>query len=472
MQIFSSLFPFFRRNELIGRIVSLQVFSLFLATVPIISYEFWYRSSEIAAQARIENINLEIDGFQELAYDIAKLDRLKLEVLSGRNSSSFVDQRKNIGHVSTYLSEMENKMFNEERERFANKIEFINFDRIHESAYLRVQRASRMVEKEIYSGVLSRQETLDLINSYPLLDLLLVEDEVLENARRLESLRQQYESSLFDQANHRSRNLIAMILLFGILSCFAIIKLSRDSIAVPIQNIERIIGSIPSIDPRGDLDDFSDKLNSIAGRLKQCMEEVSSSSEIERLSDGFISLIDNLVSNCYSLSDLATIDPLCGVKNRRALESFGLKIWRISCRSQNTVGLVMIDVDFFKNYNDSHGHDKGDKCLVQVAKELSKFAKRPLDGFFRFGGEEFFLILHDVQFSSFVTIVADMVQRIEVCRIPHQSSPFNNVTISCGAVFVDSSRAITFEDARELADKNLYSAKSHGRNRFFVSEAN
>jgi diguanylate cyclase (GGDEF)-like protein len=132
----------------------------------------------------------------------------------------------------------------------------------------------------------------------------------------------------------------------------------------------------------------------------------------------------------------------------------------------------MIDIDYFKQYNDDFGHQDGDFALRSVARIIQGFARRPLDLAARYGGEEFAVILYEAS-REYVAEVLTRIQRsIAELNIPHEASRVaSRLTVSIGAAFILPGANRTHDGLIQLADEALYSAKEQGRNRVVVLEA-
>jgi diguanylate cyclase (GGDEF)-like protein len=126
----------------------------------------------------------------------------------------------------------------------------------------------------------------------------------------------------------------------------------------------------------------------------------------------------------------------------------------------------MIDIDFFKRYNDNYGHWVGDVCLKKVAESLAESVNRPGDLVARYGGEEFVIILPGTDTAGALTIAEQFRQHIENLQIPHGFSDSSSyVTVSIGLACVTPTEEIQSAELLEQADKMLYQAKEKGRNR-------
>ena len=175
--------------------------------------------------------------------------------------------------------------------------------------------------------------------------------------------------------------------------------------------------------------------------------------------------------NYRELEQVSQTDPLTGIPNRRNLEASFLRAVGQARRTHSGFALGMIDIDFFKDYNDAHGHPQGDRVLQAVADVLRKSLQRGHDHYFRYGGEEF----------CFFTQVRDVRELKEICTrlrlgvaglaIAHARNPTENiVTISLGATFVpDLDASCQMSTLVHEADRMLYTAKHLGRNRVEIS---
>ena len=168
----------------------------------------------------------------------------------------------------------------------------------------------------------------------------------------------------------------------------------------------------------------------------------------------------------FNLENLSYTDGLTGISNRRNFDSYIEMSWNNCLNSNKPLSLIMMDIDYFKLYNDNYGHIKGDDCLKAVAKELSKSAKRTLDLSARYGGEEFVIILPETHKEGAEIIAEEIRKNIINLDIPHESSPISkNVTLSIGVTTMVPNNQHTISEFINDADKALYEAKSLGRNR-------
>ncbi|UQB42102.1 PleD family two-component system response regulator [Thiomicrospira microaerophila] len=172
------------------------------------------------------------------------------------------------------------------------------------------------------------------------------------------------------------------------------------------------------------------------------------------------------------LEELSHLDGLTGIANRRHFDEVLSKEQSRLQRSGGTLSLIMLDIDFFKPFNDNYGHGTGDECLTQVARALSRVVKRPTDLLARYGGEEFAVILPDTDLEGAMLVAKSLHAEVNRLAIPHAySKVFGFITISLGVANLSSAK--TKEPVYKLlkrADDALYKAKELGRNRICVAE--
>jgi diguanylate cyclase (GGDEF)-like protein len=169
------------------------------------------------------------------------------------------------------------------------------------------------------------------------------------------------------------------------------------------------------------------------------------------------------------LEALSMTDELTKLDNRRSFSLYADMVWKQSRRLRLPINVLMIDVDYFKQYNDSLGHLEGDKALIAIAQCMKNEARRDTDFVARFGGEEFVCLLPFLEKEDAESFAKDLVRKIEDRGIPHPKNECSKfVTVSIGmadAVPDDSNSQAQLLDE---ADKALYKAKQSGRNRVVV----
>jgi len=160
-------------------------------------------------------------------------------------------------------------------------------------------------------------------------------------------------------------------------------------------------------------------------------------------------------------------DALTGIYNRRYFDNNIKRVLSFLSRSSNPLSIMMIDIDFFKRYNDKYGHLEGDKCLKIVAQTLSQSIKRANDFVARYGGEEFIVILPNTDEQGAQLIAEKLLNNIRDCNIPHeQNDAADCVTISIGVTTSKVTCSHKADDFVKKADDLLYKSKQGGRNRY------
>lgn len=171
------------------------------------------------------------------------------------------------------------------------------------------------------------------------------------------------------------------------------------------------------------------------------------------------------------LEQLAQIDPLTGIPNRRALDQRLEQEWRRASRLGTHLGLAMVDIDYFKQFNDLYGHQQGDDCLRRVAEALSEQLNRAGDFVARYGGEEFICLLSVDTPEGLRQMVERLRAAVLELAIPHQDSAVSPwVTVSIGAVLCAPTAHTATAASLEQVDVQLYRAKGAGRNRVALAD--
>ena len=171
------------------------------------------------------------------------------------------------------------------------------------------------------------------------------------------------------------------------------------------------------------------------------------------------------------LETLAMIDSLTGIANRRSLDQTLEREHLRGLRCAGPLGLMMIDIDNFKAYNDHYGHGAGDECLRQVAQTLESSLQRPGDFVGRYGGEEFVVILPDCDAAGLLMVADNIRLQVAALNIPHAfSGTADHVTVSIGCKSFVCAEGATSDALLHEVDQALYLAKEQGRNRVVVAE--
>lgn len=171
------------------------------------------------------------------------------------------------------------------------------------------------------------------------------------------------------------------------------------------------------------------------------------------------------------MSDHMNRDALTGIHNRRMFDDQVARLWQQALRERASIGLLIVDIDHFKNYNDSLGHQAGDECLTKIAGILAAGARRPLDVAARYGGEEFAILLYSSDRQSMEELAEQLRARVVAEALLHPASPVHPfVTVSIGGACVTPMEGRSAFGFIQLADEALYAAKERGRNRIVVMD--
>lgn len=241
-------------------------------------------------------------------------------------------------------------------------------------------------------------------------------------------------------------------------------------ISQPLQSLERWAAQLrrghwsiplPRKSPIRELASLTRSLDSMASQLK------AHTAELEYQ----VSLRTEELSRANRLLEQQSItDGLTGLANRRYLDQQSTLLWQQAQRHGNSFALLMIDIDWFKNYNDHYGHLQGDVALRRVASVLDRYARRPGDLVARYGGEEFVLVLSDTPAEVAGKIADHILAAISAEEVEHIRSPLGHITVSIGlAVCSKVQPGMQFEHLLQCADSALYRAKQKGRNRVDTS---
>jgi diguanylate cyclase (GGDEF)-like protein len=173
------------------------------------------------------------------------------------------------------------------------------------------------------------------------------------------------------------------------------------------------------------------------------------------------------------LAEIAYVDGLTKIANRRQFDDRLLQEWRRLQREQKPLSLIICDVDFFKQYNDTYGHSGGDECLCLVAKAIEASARRAADLAARYGGEEFVALLPNTPLVGAMEVAKSIQARVKDLQIRHQKSTVSEyLTLSIGVSGIIPSEVTTPEELLIYADQALYQAKQAGRNQIVLSQMN
>lgn len=207
-------------------------------------------------------------------------------------------------------------------------------------------------------------------------------------------------------------------------------------------------------------------------RVEECIvHSLRIQYRMEKVADYLHESNQELQDENQKLENMTLEDPLTGLYNRRYFEMHLEKEWKKAVRRKIKLTLIVVDVDYFKLFNDTYGHAEGDDCLKKIAESLKSSLKRPGDIIARIGGEEFVALLPESDEGGALTVALTMQKSLAREAIVHATSPVNDyVTVSIGMASATPEEAVTALGLFKAADKALYKAKTKGRNQLVVGE--
>jgi diguanylate cyclase (GGDEF)-like protein len=262
------------------------------------------------------------------------------------------------------------------------------------------------------------------------------------------------------------------IILIGLI-CFVFILLlsyciSR-SISVPLDKLVDIMKETETGNYRIRMEyEGNDEIAVLSRKFNEMASKVHQHNE--RLEESVLARTRELKEANRKLEELSSTDGLTGLANRRRFDEVLLTELRRAIRSGKYIALIMLDVDFFKKYNDCYGHQAGDECLRVVARTLQLGCHRGGDLVARYGGEEFVLIAADTDMGGAAVLAETLRSSIEMLMLPHSESEFGQITISVGVAAVRPTPEQTTDQLLQMADRAMYRAKSQGRNRVVLMD--
>jgi diguanylate cyclase (GGDEF)-like protein len=166
---------------------------------------------------------------------------------------------------------------------------------------------------------------------------------------------------------------------------------------------------------------------------------------------------------------MAIHDNLTGMLNRRSFDELSPKALQRNAPENAFLGIAVIDIDHFKQYNDLYGHLAGDEIIRQVANVLKSCVRNSADLVFRVGGEEFVIMLTLTSPDDLQQVLDRLVNEVNALDIPHANSLFGHVTVSSGGNVTEIDSVVTIEEVYKRADIALYIAKESGRNCWMIN---
>lgn len=259
------------------------------------------------------------------------------------------------------------------------------------------------------------------------------------------------------------RNLMALIGSLGLVAAIVLSFVTWRSISEPLQ---KLMGQIQQAEARTaappEAHEGRDELTTLSQKFDDMSAKIQREHELleERVQERTLALEQ---AN-QQLATLSATDALTGIANRRQFDEVLDKEWRRAARQQQSLAMAMIDIDWFKRFNDHYGHQAGDACLRQVATLLALCVTRPGDLVARYGGEEFVFIATATEGQSALRIAGNVCEALQALALPHAASDFGCVTASIGVAAMVPQEGQAPDALLRAADYALYQAKALGRN--------
>ena len=447
----------------VGRLVLYtQIFTgvLILGSVVSIESVSWFASQQL--KDKIGKILLQEDQVAYLTARLGEISRIKEDFLL-KSDSSQVSTRDMLSDLQSELTTLSSDVRGR-RSGSGEKDLPLLIIKEFDSAYLRILRAQRVVTAALTENrVLTHNDGVALLQQYPLSDLRLVQKNLIDSYIDLNLLALEVEGELEKIDKFHELILILAVSFASALAIFSSYRLYRYFIVMPLESISSIATAVPMVEDFG-VAGTADHLTVLNDAKEVLGRPSHAAHEINSLRETMATLMSRLAKSFETLNLLSLTDPLCKVGNRRALELYGNKAWQQASRSGSPIGLLMIDVDYFKQFNDRYGHTRGDQVLSALSDAMVKATRRPLDDVFRYGGEEFLLLMYDVTAEIFEGLSEDIRISVEALAIEHLGAKNGQITISGGGVYVPNTRCISLADSVIEADQELYRSKNLGRN--------
>lgn len=260
---------------------------------------------------------------------------------------------------------------------------------------------------------------------------------------------------------------IALAIVTLLVEIFIIRSILQNQVALPLSRLMQAMRQVgmsnkpldSSILPTQAQDEIGELAREFAGMADRVHDAQ------EQLESKVLERTEELKEANRKLTAMSTTDTLTGIANRRRFDEVLTGEWKRALRSGDWLALAIVDVDWFKNYNDHYGHQAGDACLQQVAGTLTANLHRAGDLVARYGGEEFSIVMPAIDAESALRLAEELCRAMETAMLPHCESPFGHITISIGVAAVRPTKNQAPADLLREADQSLYKAKALGRNR-------
>jgi diguanylate cyclase (GGDEF)-like protein len=268
---------------------------------------------------------------------------------------------------------------------------------------------------------------------------------------------------------------LAIVIVLGLMTLlveiFIIRSILQNQVAIPLarlmQAMKRIGSAEQNIDCNGLPMAAQDEIGAVAREFAGMADRVQEAQD--KLEAKVRERTAALEQLNLRLTEISETDELTGIANRRRFDEALSLEWRRGLRTGKPLALMMIDVDWFKKYNDHYGHQAGDDCLKSVAGLLRSHVHRAGDVLARYGGEEFSIIAPATSLEAVLNWAEELCADMAAANMPHSESPLGRITISIGVAALLPVHDASSEDLLRAADRALYRAKEQGRNQAFAS---
>ena len=278
-------------------------------------------------------------------------------------------------------------------------------------------------------------------------DLLEISKTYVSNDVAVFELSTQLPREITRSGLHSVNYALSTLLIVLLISAVGISVLLNRNILRPLTNLKQRIQEISF------KNDYSLRI------------DVESDDEVGVISSELNHMLSIIEQNHRDLEDLTVTDALTGVPNRLALDKKLSREWNVCRRYEYSLAVLIIDIDHFKLFNDTYGHQRGDVCIRAVAQTIEECLKRSNDMVARFGGEEFVVVLPGHDAETALQVAQLIQQSMKEKNIEHQHSPFEQrLTLSIGLAAVMPSHKSSIDGLIKQADAALYEAKNSGRN--------